>query len=83
MSDLARTPRQIGSIIQRARKKRAWSQMKLAEQAGLRQATVSTIENGEKSAKLETIFAILVVLDLELRIGQRSKGHGSDIEELF
>ncbi|MDF3362929.1 helix-turn-helix domain-containing protein [Sulfitobacter sp. Ks41] len=83
MSDLARTPRQIGSIIQRARKKRAWSQMKLAEQAGLRQATVSTIENGEKSAKLETIFAILAVLDLELRIGQRSKGHGSDIEELF
>ncbi|MFG6554353.1 helix-turn-helix domain-containing protein [Sulfitobacter sp. 1A16808] len=83
MSDLARTPRQIGSIIQRARKKRAWSQVKLAEQAGLRQATVSTIENGEKSAKLETIFAILAVLDLELRIGQRSKGHGSDIEELF
>ncbi|MFG6501637.1 helix-turn-helix domain-containing protein [Sulfitobacter sp. 1A15106] len=83
MSDLARTPRQIGSIIQRARKKRAWSQMKLAEQAGLRQATVSTIENGEKSAKLETILAILAVLDLELRIGQRSKGHGSDIEELF
>lgn len=83
MSNLARTPRQIGSIIQRARKKRAWSQMKLAEQAGLRQATVSTIENGEKSAKLETIFAILAVLDLELRIGQRSKGHGSDIEELF
>ncbi len=83
MSNLARTPRQIGSIIQRARKKRAWSQMKLAEQAGLRQATVSTIENGEKSAKLETILAILAVLDLELRIGQRSKGHGSDIEELF
>ncbi|MFG6581527.1 helix-turn-helix domain-containing protein [Sulfitobacter sp. 1A13191] len=83
MSDLARTPRQIGSIIQRARKKRAWSQVKLAEQAGLRQATVSTIENGEKSAKLETILAILAVLDLELRIGQRSKGHGSDIEELF
>lgn len=83
MSDLARSPRQIGSIIQRARKKRAWSQVKLAEQAGLRQATVSTIENGEKSAKLETILAILAVLDLELRIGQRSKGHGSDIEELF
>ena len=83
MNDLARTPRQIGSIIQRARKKRAWSQMKLGEQAGLRQATVSTIENGEKPAKLESILAFLAALDLELRIGQRSKGHGRDIEELF
>ncbi|MFD2857922.1 helix-turn-helix domain-containing protein [Seohaeicola zhoushanensis] len=83
MNDLARTPRQIGAIIQRARKKRDWTQMKLAERAGLRQATISMIESGEKPAKLETILAILAALDLEFRIGERSKGHGSDIEELF
>lgn len=83
MSDLARTPRQIGSIIQRARKKRGWTQMKLAERAGLRQATISMIERGEKPAKLESILAVLAALDLEFRIGERSKGHGSDIEELF
>ncbi|EDQ02921.1 transcriptional regulator, XRE family protein [Sulfitobacter indolifex HEL-45] len=83
MSDLARTSRQVGTLIQRARKKRAWTQMKLAERAGLRQATISMIEHGEKPAKLETILAILAALDLEFRIGQRSKGHGSDIEELF
>lgn len=83
MNDLARTPRQIGAIIQRARKKRDWTQMKLAERAGLRQATISMIESGENSAKLETILAILAALDLEFRIGERSKGHGSDIEELF
>lgn len=83
MSDLARTPRQIGTIIQRARKKRDWTQMKLAERAGLRQATISMIESGEKPAKLESILAVLAALDLEFRIGERSKGHGSDIEELF
>ncbi|MEN8659401.1 MAG: helix-turn-helix domain-containing protein [Marivita sp.] len=83
MNNLARTPRQIGTIIQRARKKRDWTQMQLAERAGLRQATISVIESGEKPAKLESIFAVLAALDLELRIGERSKGHARDIEELF
>ena len=57
--------------------------MQLAERAGLRQATISMIERGEKSAKLESIQAVLAALDLEFRIGERSKGHGSDIEKLF
>ncbi|GLK65259.1 MULTISPECIES: helix-turn-helix domain-containing protein [Paracoccus] len=83
MNDLARTPRQIGTTIQRARKKRDWTQMQLAERAGLRQATISLIESGEKPAKLDSILAVLAALDLEFRIGPRSKGHGQDIEELF
>lgn len=83
MNELARTPRQIGTIIQRARKKRSWTQMQLAERAGLRQATISVIESGEKPAKLESILAVLAALDLELRIGERSKGHARDIEALF
>lgn len=83
MNDLARTPRQIGTTIQRARKKRNWTQMQLAERAGLRQATISMIESGETHAKLESILAILAALDLEFRISERSKGHERDIEELF
>lgn len=83
MNDLARTPRQIGTIIQRARKKRGWTQVQLAERAGLRQATISMIETGQNPAKLETILAVLAALDLELRIGARSKGHERDIEALF
>jgi HTH-type transcriptional regulator/antitoxin HipB len=83
MNDLARTPRQIGAIIQRARKKRDWSQMQLAEKSGLRQATISMIETGQTTARLETILAILAALDLEFRIGARTKGHDQDIEALF
>ena len=83
MSDLARTPRQIGAIIQRARKKRGWTQTQLAERAGLRQATISVLETGEKPAKLDTILAVLAALDLEFMVGERSKGAGRDIEELF
>ncbi len=83
MNDLARTPRQIGTIIQRARKKRGWTQTQLAERAGLRQATISLIESGEKPAKLDSILAVLAALDLEFRVGERSKGAGRHIEELF
>lgn len=53
------------------------------EWAGLRQATISLSESGETSAKLESILAALGALNLEFRIGERSKGQGGDIEELF
>src|SRR6056297_1124376 len=83
MNDLARTPKQIGTIIQRARKMRDWTQSDLAERAGLRQGTISVIEKGDKPAKLDSILAVLAALDLEFRVGERSKGAGQDIEELF
>jgi HTH-type transcriptional regulator/antitoxin HipB len=83
MNDLARTPKQIGTIIQRARKQRAWTQSDLAERAGLRQGTISVIEKGDKPAKLDSILAVLAALDLEFRVGERSKSAGKDIEELF
>lgn len=83
MNDLARTPRQIGTIIQRARKKRGWSQGQLAERAGLRQATISIIETGSETVKLNTLLSILAALDLEFRVGQRTKGSIEDIEDAF
>ncbi len=83
MNDLARTPKQIGTLIQRSRKKRGWSQTQLGERAGLRQETISLIETGNPASKLETILSVLAALDLEFRVGKRSKGHARDIEELF
>ena len=83
MVDLARTPRQIGTIIQRERKKRGWTQSDLASRAGLRQATISTMETAEKPAKLESLLAVLAALDLEFQIASRSKSDNTDIEGLF
>lgn len=83
MSDLARTPKQIGTIIQRARKSREWTQAQLAARAGLRQGTISLIETGDKPAKLDSILAVLAALELEFTIGPRVRGAASDIEELF
>ncbi len=83
MTDLARTPRQIGTLIQRARKRRGWNQTQLGDKAGLRQETISLIETGNPAAKLETILAVLAALDLEFGIAPRSKGRPADIEDIF
>ncbi len=79
MIGLARDPKQIGNLIRRARKQRALSQKALGDKAGLRQETISLIENGNPAAKIETILGLLAVLDLELHIAPRSKG-GYDME---
>ncbi|MEQ9325997.1 MAG: helix-turn-helix domain-containing protein [Rhodospirillales bacterium] len=83
MNDLARTPKQIGNLVRRARKKRGWSQTELGSKAGLRQETISLIETGNPAARLETILAVLAALDLEFRMAPRSRAAASDIEDLF
>ena len=83
MNDLARTPKQIGNLGRRTRKKRGWSQTELGNKSGLRQETISLIETGNPATKLETILTVLAALDLEFRTAPRSKGQASDIEELF
>jgi HTH-type transcriptional regulator/antitoxin HipB len=55
----------------------------VAERAGLRQETISIIENGAKPSKLSSILAVLAALDLEFRVAERSKWQPQDIEALF
>ena len=83
MNDLARDPKQIGSVIRRARKKSSLSQKQLAAKAGFRQGTISVIEAGSPSARIETLLAVLSALDLEFQIAPRSKGWGGDMESHF
>ena len=82
MTDLARTPKQIGNSIRRTRKKSGLNQAQLAAVSGLRQETISLIETGNPATKLETILAVLAALDLEFQIAPRSKEHTS-IEDIF
>ena len=83
MANLARSPKQIGNLIRRARKRLGWSQTQLGERAGLRQETISLIEAGNPATKLDTILAVLAALDLEFQIGPRSKGQAAAIEDIF
>ena len=45
----------------------------MGDKSALRQETVSLIENGHPAARIETLLALLAVLDLEFQIGPRSK----------
>lgn len=81
MIDLARTPKQIGTIIRRNRKRMGLSQSGLGERAGLRQETISLIETGNPATRLDTILAVLAALDLEFQVAARGRKGG--IEDLI
>lgn len=81
MHDLARTPKQIGAHIRRHRKRQGLSQRELGDRTGLRQETISLIENGNAATRLDTMLTILAALELEFRICARSRDH--DIEALI
>jgi HTH-type transcriptional regulator/antitoxin HipB len=83
VNNIARDPRQIGNLIRRTRRNKALSQRQLGEKAGLRQETLSLIETGNPSTKIETLLAILAALDLEFQIAPRSKEWSQDIENIL
>lgn len=80
---IARSPQQLGRLIQRFRHDRGLSQTQLAQLAGLRQEMISKIERGHGGAGLSTVCDLLAALDLELTVGPRSKSEETDIEAIF
>jgi len=83
MSHIARSPRQLGNIIQRTRKQRGLTQTDLANLSGLRQEMISKIETGHEGTKLSSIYALFAALDLELIIDTRSGRQVADIGDVF
>ena len=82
MTNLARTPLQLGNSLRERRRKLGLTQEQLAAKAGVRQRTVSDVENAG-NARLDTVLRILAALDLELVLRTRSKSSAKDIEEIF
>jgi HTH-type transcriptional regulator/antitoxin HipB len=83
MNQSARTPKQIGAIIRRARRSAKLTQTKLGKRIGLRQATISKLEAGEPATRLSTLLDALTALGLEIIIDKRGKVSGQDLEDLF
>ena len=80
---LARSPRQIGALIQCFRKERGMSQTELAHLAGLRQEMVSKIEGGQPGSRIASICDLLAALNLEMTIAPRTRSSSADIEDIF
>lgn len=81
--ELVRSPKQLGNALRRFRREQKITQTELANRAGLRQGTVSQVENGLETAKLNTLMDLLRALDLEVVLQPRTKGSHKEIEELF
>ncbi|MGY3621581.1 helix-turn-helix domain-containing protein [Bradyrhizobium sp. USDA 10063] len=80
---IARTEKQIGAILRRARKHKRLTQSDLGKRIHLRQGTISRLEGGAPAIQLRTLMEALAALDLELVIRPRTKGSPADIESLF
>ena len=83
MKQSARTTRQIGAIIRRARRSAGMNQTELGEKVGLRQATISNLERGEPATRLSTMLDVLSALGLEIIIDRRGRGSAARLESLF
>ncbi len=83
MKQSARTAKQIGAIIRRARRNAGMNQTELGKKIGLRQATISKLERGEPATQLSTLLDVLSALGLEIIIDKRGRGSAADLESLF
>lgn len=80
---IARTEKQLGAILRRARKQAGLTQGSLGDRVHLRQGTISRLEAGEPAVQLHTLMEALSALGLELVVRTRSQGSAADIEDLF
>lgn len=69
----ARSEKQLGEAIQSYRLKAGLTQLELARLSGTGQKTISKIENGFPSTRIETIYSVLAALELETNIDVRNK----------
>ena len=83
MEQIVRTPEQLGSFVQSRRRKLGLSQKALAENVGLRQATVSDLELSTRDTRTGTLLSLLAALGLELVVRKRTKSSARDIEAMF
>ncbi len=73
MEKIIRSNKEFGEAIRLARANKSLRQVDVAKKASVRQALISELENGETSAKLDTIIRVLAALDMDLSIVPRRK----------
>jgi HTH-type transcriptional regulator / antitoxin HipB len=66
MDYVARTPQQLGVILQAARKRQGLSQAKMGDKAGFAQSKISLIENHTASTGIDILYKTISVLGLEI-----------------
>lgn len=83
MEHIARTPKQLGAVIRRERRRQNLTQEQLGARVRLRQATISKLEAGEPATQLRTLLNVLMALELELTVRSRTRTTTDAIEDIF
>ena len=83
MVEIVRSPKALGVALRRRRRELELTQRELAARAGLRQGTISQVENGLETMKLRTVMDLLRALELEIAVQPRRKGSHDEIADLF
>lgn len=66
MEYLAYSPKTLGLQLKRIRKNKGLTQKQAGSALLLEQSTVSSVENGAPGTRLETLFRLLAVLELDM-----------------
>ena len=82
MQQIARSETQLGAQLRRYRKAAKLSQAQVGVQTGKRQATLSSLEGGA-GGTLDTLFAVLNALELEIVVRPRTKGSTTELGDIF
>jgi HTH-type transcriptional regulator/antitoxin HipB len=72
MHTIARSSQSLGAALRNARQNAGLTQRELGARTNLRQATISNLEKGD-GGTLETLFAVITYLKLELQVAERSQ----------
>ena len=65
------SPEQLAQALKNTRKELGLTQQAAANLVGIKQATVSTLENNPRGSRLNTFFKLLAALNLELKLAER------------
>ena len=83
MNNIARTQAQLGNALRSYRKQHHLTQAELGAHINKRQATISNLESAGGGTTLETLFAVLNALELELVVQPRKRDVTVRIGDLF
>jgi HTH-type transcriptional regulator/antitoxin HipB len=64
----------LGKVLRTARKEKGITQGQVAKSIGLDQPSLSKIERGESSVRVDTLLRLIATLDLDLIVQPRHKG---------
>jgi HTH-type transcriptional regulator/antitoxin HipB len=78
MKQLVYSPESLGSAIRRQRHAKGLTQEEAGQDFNIDQTTVSSIEQGAKGTRLETLFRILAALDLEIIVQSKTSDDTSE-----